>query len=357
MLALAGAAQGETLQAGLDTPISVSLDQEPIEAVFARLGKLAGVEFELADDVYVFLPYGRKTRLNVSLDAISLRRALPTLLASQGLDYTIAAESVRIGPAEPLVRMARRATYEELRVLGTLMTTRLDRPAGSLAEALALAGPVKGLDAPGLSEATRKAALQRANQVLPATLAAWLDRYGAEVDLTWYLDGQTVHFLSRRKQIARQLQRIVSVRYQNAPIDQVLRDLAAKAHTRLQFQPGVLNLLPDSVAKNFSLIMADATIDQALETIAGSTGLEFQTRSDGLLVKPSVYLEVVTGSAQPRRRGRPAFVIERTIPNPGGDPIRILVLPEEVSPELERAIRADADRAMEAVERHYTPQP
>lgn len=353
VLALLAPARAGSLQAGLDTPLSVSLDQTPIDEVFARLGKLGGVEFDIAEDVYAFLPYGRKTRLNVSMDEISLRRALPTLLASQGLDHSLADDEVHIVPAEPLVRMARRATYEELRLLGALMTTRVDRPADSLGEALTLAGPLKGLDAPGLSQAARKAAVARANQALPATLAQWLDRYGAEADLTWYLDGQTVHFLSRRKQLDRQMQRVVSLRYQNAPIDQVLRDLAAKAHTRLQFQPGALNLLPESTQKNFTLIMADATIDQALETIAGSTGLEFQIRSDGLVVKPSVYLEVVTGSDRPRRRGRPAFVIERTIPTPGGEPIRILVLPEEVSPQLERAIRADAEKALDAIERHY----
>ena len=61
-----------------------------------------------------------------------------------------------------------------------------------------------------------------ADKVLPGAPVEWLDMLTARNDWTWYLSGNDVIILPRVKQVDRQLQRQVSLRYQNEPVVNVL---------------------------------------------------------------------------------------------------------------------------------------
>lgn len=353
VLLLAAAAPGAGLQQKLDRPVSLDLRNRPVEEVFARLAQATGADLRIAPDTLACLPYGSQTELSVTLKDVTLRKALPAMLRPHGLDWQIDGENLLIVPSDALYRTGRRATFEELQRLGKLLSSPLRQPADDLRQSLR--------DATGLADLTVRlveipraqieAARTTAASILPATAGEYLDALCDAVRLSWYLDGRTVVLLPRQKQLQRQLQRKVSLRYQNAPLAQVLLDLARKARIRLSLTPGLLKMLPSDVRTNYTLIMADATIAQALEVISGNTGVEFDLGNDGLHAKPSVYLEVQSGSAgQSVSRG---VFLETSLQTSSGQTVKIYILPDQLPPDLRNALQQQRQTLIDDLRRHY----
>ncbi|MBN1553516.1 MAG: hypothetical protein JXA11_02135 [Phycisphaerae bacterium] len=348
---------GGALQRKLDNPVRLTKRDTPLSLVFAALSAQSGVKFDVSPDTYRFLPYGQDTRLDVNLPGQSLRDTLTKMLPSEGLSWDVRDDVVRIAPTEPLYRIARRATFEEITRLGLLLTSKLkDTETKDIAETLAAATGEKNWKVilPPDWEEKQVRQLQEQFAKAPTGLSAsWLDA-GCGRELTWRLDGDRIVILSRKDQILRQLERRVSLEYKDAPLMTVLLDLAKLARVKLVPEPGVMNYLPPAVRNHFKFVMSDASIDQALKVITGSTGLEFPVSEEGIAVRRAA--DIPLGALEDRGTApgaAPGVFIQTVIPTSAGRELRVFFVPMDMSPELQAAMESERERIMEELKKHY----
>jgi len=299
--------------------------------------------------------------MSVKVAKTTLREALSPMLAPLAMEWTIEGQAVRIVPSPALLRMTRRATREELIVLGKIHSVKMQPTGagGGVIEQLRKATGNKDLKLLfHMPEVDEKALIERAERVLPAPAAAWLDMLCHGQGRTWYLWGDDIMIVQKKIQIGRQLRRQVSLRYENAELVTVLLDLAKQARVKLNMEPAVMDYLPAEMRENFNLVMAEATIGQALEVISGATGLVFLREDEGINVQASDRLkdQAATGSAAQKPR---PFYLKKTLPLPDGGTVDIIVPPEEVPEDIKKAILAERERLFKALRRRYglTTQP
>lgn len=338
------------VQQALDRPVNLEISDAAITQVAEQVGAMTGVKFVLDDSVGARLPYGRQTRMSVTLRDVTLRNALTPMLAPQALQWRVAGDVVRIEPAPALKRHSRRATYDELQLLGTLYSRRL-APTGEAGAALEQMRKLARNDDLKLSlpsDTDRAELFSQADAELPATGAEYMDALCEPHGWTWYVSGDRIVVMERAEQVRRQLSRPVSLRYQEAELVAVLLELAREADVHLSIDPDTFNYVPAETRESFNLIMSDATIAQALEVIAGVTGLAFETTNEGLQVSASEELKQRVQESSPPRRERPSFLVRLSVPGPEGLTIDVFMraddLPEEVFEELD-------NRRMEALQR------
>jgi hypothetical protein len=365
VLAAATAAMGQpasqpvAIQERLNQKLNLSIPDAPIGEVFAKLEKATGVRLKLSDDAAALLPYGKQTHMSVTLANVTLRDALTRMLAESALRWMVEGDSVVVWPNEALYRTSRRATFEELQTLGRLQTRRLTPPAegGDITEMMRKESGNNDLklvmNVPDASDEMVKAAVARANRVLPGTAAEWLDML-AGGEWTWYLSGNDIIVVTRARQVERQLARQVTLRYQNEKLATVILDLARQARVKVEMEPGVLNALPVEVRNNFTLIMADATIAQALEVISGTTGLAFERLSDGLRVTAAARAPGAASIAQsqpttaPAGTGKKPFLVRLNVPV-DGKVIEVFMRSDELPDDVVEAIEAGKAKFIQEV--------
>jgi len=328
-----------SIQQALDRPVNFSVADATIVEVFKKLSEATGVKFVIPDETLDCLPYGDQTRLKVNLEGFSLRKALPLMLAPQALQWFTEDEAVRIVPTEALYRMCRRASYDELKVLGVMHKEVLQttEKGGDVLAQLRKAADDKELKIAFHPPGDKEAAFKRAERVLPCPAAQWLDMVCHGQGWTWYLAGDEIVIVDKARQIQRQLQKRVSLRYQGAKLLDVLDDLARKGRLQLEMEAGVMGLLPAETQNSLNLLMADASIAQALQMISGLTGLKFTPTADGIRVEASDALKKEP-TTQPRKR--PPFFVKMVIPTANGTGIEVYWTPEELPDDLVEAIQA-----------------
>jgi len=340
-------AGGLSLQQALDKPIdSIVIEKTPILEVFRKFTDKTGVPFVVDEQTLACLPYGDQTCLTVRLRNVTIRKDLSQVLAPEALQWIVEGDTVRIVPSEALARMCRRASFDELQVLGKLYTEKVSAVKGATTiEQLRKVTEANDLDLAFQATGDKAAAIAQADKALPVTGAEWLDRLCQQGPWTWYLWGDQVIVLNRKAQVERQLQQQVKLRHQNETLTTILLDLARKARVTLAMEPGVMNYVPSEVRNNFNLVMADAPIRQALEVISGATGLEFLRTDEGLKVVPSEKL-LKGGGSEPGARKTPFFV-RMTIPGPGGSSIDVFFRPEELPEEMVQQIEVEKNKMIE----------
>jgi hypothetical protein len=315
------------------------------------------VGFLIGQEVYAALPYGDQTRLSVRLRNVTLRKALSPMLAPQAMEWTVERGGVRIVPAPALLRMNRRATYDELVVLGKIHSERMlpTEKAGSVIEQLRKATGSRELNLFFHVKADQPAALKRAERQLPSPAAAWLDMLCHGQGWTWYLWGDDIMVVEKKAQVQRQLQRQVTLRYESTELISVLLDLARMARVQLTMDPGVMDLVPEQTQKNFNLVMAKATVAQALEVISGATGLEFSTHPDGIRAEASeALIKRAPGAADAAQRKVP-FFIKRSVRLADGSTVELLIRPDDLPKEVAEAIEAERARLVQLIAQKFRP--
>ena len=350
-------AQGRiNLQVALDKPVDLEVTDAPIGEVFRRLTQATGVKFLIGDDVFACLPYGSQTRLAVKLKNVTLRNALSPMLAPQAMEWIIEADAVRILPTPALLRMTRRATYDELRILGKIHSTKVlpTDQAGPVIDQLRKAVGNKDLDVVFHVETDRPGAQKRAERALPCTASAWLDMLSHGRGWTWYLWGDDILIVDRKMQVERQLRRLVTLRHDSARLVHVLLELAKFGRVKLELDPGVLDLVSAETKSNFSLIMADVTISQALEVISGATGLIFVRTPEGLRVEASERLRKPDPGAETQRQ-RSSFFIKKPVTLPDGSTIDIILRAEDLPEGIQEAINAEREKLFKLLIEKYGP--
>ena len=328
-----GGAWGDVQQA-LDRPITADIGDGSIREVFATLGKAAGVEFLIETETLAALPYGAQTRMRVSLKNITLRRALPEILTPQALRWEIRANVVRILPSAPLARMGRRATYDELAVLGKIQSVKLTatKKGQSILPELRQATGSAELRLLPHVRIDEEADYARAGVALPGTGRDWLDMLCHGKGWTWYLSGEAIIVLDKTEQVRRQLQQHVTLRPRGQNLQALLLELAQKAGIKLTFAPGVMKLLAEETCSSFNLSMSDATVEQALEAISGATGLEFVPEPQGVRVTASEAL-TKQPATMPSRPKMP-FFLKMTVPGPGGTSLDVYIRADELPDDV-----------------------
>lgn len=354
LTAWAPAADEVAVQRALDKTVNIDLTDQAIGDVFDKITAAAGVPIEIDPLTLQRLPYGRQSRLNVKLKNVTLREGLSQLLARQGLTWRIDEGTVRVLPTEALARMGRRATYQELRLLGVLYAETLQsvddagpaamqiarRLAGREADANAV-GPLRLVPPAGAEDLLDSLKVIAARR-LPASGAEWLDALTATRDWTWYPWGEEIRLLPKRRQMQRQLQTQVSVDYREADLSAALLDLAGRARVPLRMRPGVLDALPAEARENFSLLVSEASVAQVLEIISGHTGLAFTVTDEGLLVDASEAMEA--DAERGRRRQRAEFFLMLPIQLPDGSEADMFLRSADLPEPLREAIKASRDR-------------
>ncbi len=266
--------EARILQA-LDQPTDLNVQDIPIRQALDKLGTETGIPIQLAPGCLSLLPYGSQTKLTATIQKRPLRESLTALLRPLGLEFVPTARAVTIQPTPPLERIGRRATWEELATLEKLSSQPMTP---ELFSSLRLQFQDGGGDA--VTNGTRLA--QAVSAVGHGVAAQVLERACDACEWTWYPEGPFVVILSKTRQVERQLNRRVSVKYVQTLLPEALADLASRAGVLVRFDPGVLSSLPPQAGERFSLSMENATVRQALEVIAGETGLRYVVEPDGV---------------------------------------------------------------------------
>ena len=323
------------LQQALDRQVQLELKNARIAELFDSLGKQTGVQFILDEESLAYLPYGKETRLDVTVKNVTLRQALTPILARQGLKWEIDGQVVLIRPTEALARTCRRATFEELTALGKLNSVQIKPTSegGPVIQQLREIEGLKDLRILPHVQIDPQADYARADMALPGVGASWLDMLCHGKDWTWYLWGDQIMIVTKADQVRRQIEKHVTLSYKNASLAAILLDLARQAHVGLTLSPGVMSYLPPATCDQFNLTMGEASVAEALQVISGATGLEFVFTSDGVTVQASEALKSQAQGAGPARQRSPFFV-RLTLPGPNGMNIEVFMRPEELPEDV-----------------------
>lgn len=327
----------------LDQPTNLNVKDIPIRQALQELGDQTGIPITLAPHATAFLPYGSQTKiLSATIEDRPLREGLTALLQPLGLEFVPTRKEVLVRATSPLSRIARRATWDELALLQRLSIQPWSK---DLFETLNFQFQN---DPSGSVSAGRELLEQRASQVGAGSAYEVLETACDQMGWTWYPSDAVIVVLPKAKQIERQLQAPVSLRYTQISLSEALADLARRANVFLRLDPGALTALPPQTAERFSLSIENATVRQALEIIAGETGLSYVIESDGIRIRYGL-AATPTGSApsgstpdQVQATARATVAALRsnsivgyfTVPMPDGTSFSFFVRRNDLPPEV-----------------------
>lgn len=323
----------------------LKLESQTLAAVLEALSKRAGVRFEIDDDTYATLPWGRDTRLaTLKLSGASLRAALDEILKPLGFVYSIGDNSVRIVPSDALARINRRATWDDLHYLQMLNSTACTQQ--NLAKIKFQYRITTKTNAPQLLGNQFK----RAGD---GTIAQILDVATKALGWTWFPDQDHVVILSAQAHIAHNLARTVTARYNQMGLAHILLDLADKADVPIFLEPGLMLKLPPNTANNYTLLLQQTTVRDALELICAETGLAYQILRDGISI--SLAPDAKGNAAGARNRGDP-YVARIVVPAKNGNYNYEFLIRESELPQDVREYRGQMiDEMIEKVRLDMSP--
>jgi hypothetical protein len=320
--ALAEDTTSALINQALDKPTKLTLNALLPQAM-EQIQQQTDVPIKADPAVWDILPWGRGTNIHATIDNQTLRQALEAITRKLGLQFEIKADALVLQPMPALRRLARRSTAQELTCLEILSNEKL-----STSGSMTLKAMLDAVDAQ-LAAAKSTYAIDRpAGEIVPmsaeinvarnSTLLDALEAMTKQSSATWYPWGKTVVVLGKQEQIKRQLTRTITVRYSGADLAQVLSDLSQKANVPFDIESGAIQALsPES--RTINLILEDYSIHDALESIRGTTGLDFMVREGG------VYLW--NQATSPMRRDRVLI----TMPVHGSD--MVVLIPESQVPQ------------------------
>jgi len=337
----------------LDRPIDIQLTSTPLPNVLKQIQDQTGVPIRVRKDVYDVLPYGQNTPITATIQNLPLRKALDVMGQKLGLVFVLESQGIELRPVDALTRLGRRVTVQELRTLDVLMTTPMPDVEGDptlsavtsaidtvlmeLDDKARQAGQAK---TPIMLELRVDAASTLEEQVPLSrglTLAGALDEIARRTSLSWYPWGDSVVVAPRATIYRALLDRVVNVRYDGVDVSQVLLDLSQRAGIEFTIQPGAIQRIPPE-SRNVRLLV-DAPIRQALESLAGFTGLGYVVNDKGVYIWNDQWSTQMTAGGS---RGR----VVGMIPIEG---IQVFVYDDMLSDEVRGHIDATLKKSLEAM--------
>ncbi len=276
------------INAELDKNVQLDIKNQPLpQAVKIIEDKSNGVRIDVAPQVWDLLPWGEQTTINAKIENKTLRDALAAITRKLGLTFELKDEAVEIQPLPALKRLGRRATVDELAVLDFLSRTPYEgKPQ------LTVRGLLEAVDAKLESSKSNFAVENRAGGAdgtsVPvkrdATLLEALDAIPLNTDATWYPWGKSLVVMQKVDQVRGQLaNKTVTIRFNGVNVSQVLAELQSRSGVKFTIEPGaVARLSPEQ--QNVRLVLENASIEQALENLAGFTGLAWIANDKGVYI-------------------------------------------------------------------------
>ncbi|MBX3395110.1 MAG: hypothetical protein KF841_07045 [Phycisphaerae bacterium] len=311
-----GESGGADIARALDQTLpQITISDQELPDALDALGRQAAITMTLDENSADLLPWGRRTRLKtLTVQNKSLREVLPQILGVLGMVYEIRENDLLVVAGEPLKRINRRATWDDLKLLRELNETEFS--VENMEKFRIQYRITAKLDAPGLLNA----------QLLKAgrgSIAQNLETATGALGWVWFPNGDHIAIRTSEAQIANRLSRRITVRYANEPLTKIIVDLGDRAETFISFDPGLLLRLPPRVAQGTTLNLERTSIRQALELLVAETGIKYEIRRTGIHISAS---DTAAGAAlgdsasagEPARRAASSYVGKISIPSGDG---------------------------------------
>jgi hypothetical protein len=273
------------------------------------IGEQTGVRIEAAPNVWDLLPWGDQTTVKAKIEGKTLRDALDAIGRKLGLIVVLKEEAVELQAMPALARLARRSTVKELEALDLLAS----RPMGLGSEKptvadllLALDKKLEDMKSP-FAIANHAADALRADMPLNiprnATMMDALEALARETRATWYPWDKSILIVPKEVMIRELLSKTISIRYNGVDVSQVLAELSQRSGVEFNIEPGAIQRIP-SEFRTIRLVLGNATIKQALENLAGFTGLGYVVNETGVYI----WNQAIT-AAGPQRDPMVGFIL------------------------------------------------
>jgi hypothetical protein len=244
-----------------------------------------GIRLEAEPAVWDALPWGQDTTIGLHIKNTTAREALDVLTRKLGLTYRLGDEAVVLEPSPALARLGRRATLDEIHALDLLAITPLDLTTESPTIEQMLDAVDAKLASSGLAVQDRAFDTQGLSQTIQiahnATLSDALDELDHQTDATWYPWGRSIVVTRKIDAVRLLLGKRLTRHFRDAPLEQVLTDLAEFSGVEFTYAPGVLQNVPPKF-RRVTLTLNGATVEQTLQILSGATGLSFAPTDHGI---------------------------------------------------------------------------
>jgi hypothetical protein len=312
----------------LDQPYKAEFRNQPLPQVLREIANATGVRVETSASVYDLLPWGDQTTISAKIDNQTLRQALEAMTRKLGLAFVLKDNYVELQPTAGLARLGQRSTIDELKALDLLASTPLNLPS----DQVKVSQLIEATDQKLVEIKSPYAVENRLGDRVPsdkvlsvprnATLMQALDNLAAQTNGTWYPWEKSIVLLPDEEQIRKELNKTISVRYDGVDVAQVLTELSQRSGVEFTYEPGAIQHIPNEF-RRIKLVLDNASIKQALETLAGFTGLAYVVNDAGVYFWNATY-SVTGGGAGGQRdpvigsiqldNGTQVFLRESTIP-------------------------------------------
>jgi hypothetical protein len=278
----------------LDQQTNLEIKNKPLPAALKEIANQTGVRIEPSANVYDLLPWGDQTSVAAVIKNQTLREGLDAIARKLGLQMVLKDNYVELQPMPALSRLGQRATVQELQALDLLSSTLLKLPS----EQVKVSQLIDAVDQKLLELKSAFAVENRLGDRVPpdrmiavprnATMMDALEALSQQTSGTWYPWGKSIVILPKEEQVRKMLGKQISVRYDGVDVDQVLRELSARSGVEFTMEPGATQRVPREYRK-VRLVLDNATIQQALESLAGFTGLGYVINESGVYIWNATY--------------------------------------------------------------------
>ncbi|MCA9257355.1 MAG: hypothetical protein KDA33_17030, partial [Phycisphaerales bacterium] len=147
------------------------------------------------------------------------------------------------------------------------------------------------------------------------TVAMVLEDAAAALGWVWFPNEDHIVIRTVQAQTANYMSRRVTVQYTNEPLADILLDLANRAETPINFEPGMMLKLPSETARHTSLALRNNSIRQGFELLSAHTGIRYSIQRGGINVSLSDVITRASGPTVPISLRSP-YVGKITVPGP-----------------------------------------
>ncbi|MCG3125535.1 MAG: hypothetical protein CHACPFDD_00359 [Phycisphaerae bacterium] len=282
---------GELLEEALDQQVrEIAIRDQPIPDALKHIEQQTGVRFEVDERVFELMPYGPRTRVSIQVKDAPLRTALRQMLDRLALAMRVADEKLRIEPAPVLLRLGRRATWEEMTTIQTLASDTWTSDPVKALKFRYLFPPEAG--APERLDATIR-------QVASGAALADLEAAARTLGWVWRPAETSIAICSSADYFSERLAQPMEFSFQRRPLDEVFVEIGKKAGVPMLFEPGSLQRVA-APQRHVDLIQRKSSARQALELLCGRTGLQYAVVADGVRISGPVADSTPSGAGDTR---------------------------------------------------------
>ncbi len=328
MITAVSFADDAAVRAALDKPISIALERKTLPEAFLELADKSGVGISMGPEYLAMLPNGAETRLTLTIRERPLREGLEKMLDPISMTFRVADGRIEVVPKDGAVqRGVRRRNWNELKTLEWLDKTQWD---GSRAVTDRLDKHLQYRVIDARAREKLRESMNRGNAgSVEDVLTIACDIHG----WTWFADNTEIVIEDKLKH---GLTKRVWIRANKLPLADVVRQIEQQSTVPIRFKPGTLDALPKRVREEFSVIIRNATVREALDIITQTTGLDYQIRkTDVLILVPGVARETPRVVDTPPVDPNDPVVAEIFLPDGGG---RVLIRKSQLDAETEAMI-------------------